>query len=233
MDDETDKEIQSDPETGLVEIIEPWKPEEPFDDPEDNIPSENGSRVDRHGILTRKQRVFCEAFVGPACYSVTKAAQYAGITRMYAQQMLKAPHISKQLATLEHEAWERTRGEFEATKERIQSELSAVAFADITDFLEPSTVVVRGSEVIRWVVRNPRDLPPHFRRAIKKIRALVTPSGDPVFEIELCDKMEALKMLSLWSGGISRNGDGPSLPSGADFSGLNIIPATKGKSNEP
>lgn len=192
-----------------------------------------GSRTDISEAMTDKQRLFAQAYVGPAKFNARLAAELAGISVDYGKQLMAKAHVVAYIATIQREAWERGLSALAVTRERVEEELASIAFADITDFLEPMVVRIGGGggtagvserEEVRWTVRNPKELPPHVRRALKKIKARVTPAGDVVFEVELHDKMDALKVLALWTGGINPN-DGQSLRGALTFTGLTIIPA--------
>jgi len=82
-----------------------------------------------------------------------------------------------------------------ATAERVRQELADIAFADIEDYYD--TVDIDG-ETIK-VLRDPRLLPAHMRRAIKSINyETIMVDKNPVqklVSIELHGKLDALRQL--------------------------------------
>ncbi len=74
------------------------------------------------------------------------------------------------------------------TTDRILNELAGIAYSDITEFF-----VERDDGRITCQI-NPKELPPHARRAIKSFKEMWTADGIS-YEVTLWDKMGAIKQL--------------------------------------
>jgi phage terminase small subunit len=103
--------------------------------------------------------------------------------RRKAQEVAVLPHVASEI--------ERYREDLRAvsmvTAERVLQEIGSIAFSDFTEFVELSEG--------RYRVRNLEDLTREQRAAIKSIRPVQTSDGSH-FEIELHDKMGALRQLA-------------------------------------
>jgi hypothetical protein len=103
--------------------------------------------------------------------------------RRKAQEVAVLPHVASEI----ERHYTDLRSANMLTAERVFQEIGSIAFSDFTDFVE----IADG----RYRVRKLEDLTREQRAAIKSIRPVQTPDG-PHFEIELHDKMGALRQLA-------------------------------------
>lgn len=193
--------------------------------------------------LTDQERAFCVALVGEARYTISAASALVGVNNKTGRAWLDRPEVQECLEELEAVRKAESGGALLVTAERVEQEVAAIAFADLTDLLDCEGVeIVDNGEASRrlvFSVRNPKMLPAHIRRAIRKFK-MVYPrnGGEPRFQCELFDKMEALKMLGVTSGLVQpRQFGGNTDPeasgarphNGVKLAGLTLIGPTKGK----
>lgn len=76
------------------------------------------------------------------------------------------------------------------TVNRIRQEETILAYSDITDFLDDTGLLCK----------NPKELPPEARRAIKSIEVVVSPEGETKYKVKLWDKGQALARMERMKG---------------------------------
>lgn len=193
--------------------------------------------------LTDQERAFCVALVGECRYTISAAAALVGVQKQTGRRWLDRPEVQELLEELEAKRKAEAGEALIVSADRVEQEVAAIAFADLTDLLDCEGVeIVDNGQVSRRLVfnvRNPKLLPAHIRRSIRKFK-MVYPrdGGEPRFQCELFDKMEALKMLGLTTGlvqprtfGSNSDADsGSARPAnGVKLVGLTLTGPTKGK----
>jgi phage terminase small subunit len=165
--------------------------------------------------LTEQQALWAIAYVTTARFSGPEAARQAGYadpttvsSRLKANPNAMA--ACKFVASMENDG-------FTVTRERVVAELSAVAFSKITDVVD-----IEGTEV---VLQTPKlkDLPEMTQRAINAVKVTTQEMKDGRLKTEvkvvMHDKIEALKLLALMTGGAL-----PAQMSQDDWTGLTLLP---------
>ena len=158
-------------------------------------------------LKNARQEKFCHCFI--VHYNGARAAREAGFAEkgagVEASRLLNNPNVLARKNYLDRMAVEALG----VTKERIQKELTAIAFANPDDVIEWGDTVMIEVEVDGNTervpfhgikIKNSADLPPEIRAAIKKVK-----QGKDGLEIELHDKQGALKMLAAQAGIVTDN----------------------------
>lgn len=151
--------------------------------------------VGRRPRLTRQQREFCHRWV--VLKNAMQAAKQAGYSDSYANkrsyQLLREPAIQEYIATLEQAVVK----EFAHSAVSVMDEFGKIAFVNATDF-------VQRDEKGHWVGKEPDQLTPEQKAAVKKITIRNTykkaKNGKRMvegqrIEYEVHDKMTALTQL--------------------------------------
>ena len=101
-------------------------------------------------------------------------------------------------------------------KEAVKQELATLASSDITG-------VMSWDEQGRVTLKDAKDVPLHTRKAIKKVKVTPTRMGNAI-EIEMHDKVSALRMLSQHHGLLTPGLEQSSRPSvlGINLHGPNV-----------
>ena len=158
-------------------------------------------------LKNARQEKFCHCFI--VHYNGARAAREAGFAEkgagVEASRLLNNPNVLARKNYLDRMAVEALG----VTKERIQKELTAIAFANPDDVMEWGDTVMIEVEVDGNTervpyhgikIKNSEDLPQEIRAAIKKVK-----QGKDGLEIEFNDKLTALKLLSAQLGMITGN----------------------------
>ena len=149
--------------------------------------------------LTDKQKAWCHAYVGPAKFNASAAAEYAGISDSSGREMRTKPAVMAYADSLMADNLAR----WGVSQERTLLELAAVAFSSMADFVE-----MDGGKLI---VRDWDEIPNHVKSAVKKIKLRRVSRGedefDEVLELELHDKLTAVKQLGEYQGLFKGQGD--------------------------
>ena len=158
-------------------------------------------------LKNQRHEKFCHCYINH--YNGARAAREAGFaeasSRVEGVRLLSNASIQARKNYLDRMAVEALG----VTKERIQKELTAIAFANPDDVIEWGDTVmieVEGDGNTERVpfhgikIKNSADLPPEIRAAIKKVK-----QGKDGLEIELHDKQGALKMLAAQAGIVTDN----------------------------
>jgi len=165
--------------------------------------------------LTGKQKAWAQAYVGPARFNASEAARLTGIAISSGVENRSKPHIMDYVEELQKDALRRHM----ISQARTLEELVAIGFSNITDIL---TVDGDG----RVTMKDLDEAPRHVTSSIKKMKLKRTnkPDGDfdEILEIELHDKMTALKMLGTFQGLFERQ-DGGDDEEKPVFTGLEIV----------
>lgn len=93
----------------------------------------------------------------------------------------------------------------EDEKEAVKQELQAIAASNITDVLQWTS---SGA----MALLNSSDIPPHVQKSIKKVRVTPNQYGNAI-EVEMHDKLSALRVLARYHGLHEPNSDSDSRPS--------------------
>lgn len=164
--------------------------------------------------LTDKQKAWAEAYVGPAKFNASAAAQMAGVDPSTGREYRTKQNV---IAYVEQLQAERLQGRV-ISQDRTLEEIFSIATSDLTD-------VFSFSDGGNLVVRDLDDLPRHVTCTIKKIKVTrrKDSGGDweDVLELELHDKVKALALLAQHQGLLS--GDPPTDQKEAPFAGIEIV----------
>ena len=90
-------------------------------------------------------------------------------------------------------------------KEAVKHELAAIAASNITD-------VLRWTESGAMALLKTDDIPVHVQKAIKKVKVTPNQHGNAI-EVEMHDKLSALRVLARHHGLMEPNADSDSRPS--------------------
>mgnify|MGYP002624282788 FL=1 len=90
-------------------------------------------------------------------------------------------------------------------KEAVKQELTAIAASNITD-------VLRWTESGAMALLKTDDIPTHVQKAIKKVKVTPNQYGNSI-EVEMHDKLSALRVLAKHHGLMEPNADSDSRPS--------------------
>ncbi len=90
-------------------------------------------------------------------------------------------------------------------KEAVKQELNAIAASNITD-------VLQWTESGGMALLRSSDIPKHVQKAIKKVRVTPNQYGNAI-EVEMHDKLSALRVLARYHGLTEPNSDSDSRPS--------------------
>lgn len=138
------------------------------------------------------EMAMAEAYIGPARYNAVEAAKIVGRNHVGASNIIKRPRVQAYIAYLRKE-W---RVRAKSTAKTVMAELEYIAHSDITDIISISP----GGGV---VVADISNLNVATRKAIKRIkltrrqdRGGVRGEYEDVLEIELHDKLPALRTLA-------------------------------------
>lgn len=130
--------------------------------------------------LTDKEYLFANYYLGEARFNATEAAKLAGYSERTARQqgsrLLTNVYIEKYIQKRSQSILE----ELGITQERILTEFTKIAFANVTDFFEGD-----------WQLKSQSDIPKGSLAAIKNLTK--TETG---VKVEMHDKLGAL--LKLW-----------------------------------
>ena len=164
-----------------------------------------------------KHERFCREYLKDLC--AKDAAIRAGYSEKAAKnqgyRLIHRPEVKERVAELIRERAERT----EVTVDRVVQELAAVAFADISDFVEVVTVSGEGkSEQQDVVIKDTRGMEPAKLKAVAGIK-----QGTRGIEIKMNDKIRALEQLGKHLGMYREKVEHEVPP---DFT-INIMPASK------
>ena len=153
-------------------------------------------------LKNEKHEKFCHCYINH--YNAARAVREAGYSEKGARQkgseLLTIVDVQSRKNYLDRQAVEALG----VTKERIQKELTAIAFANPDDVMEWGDTVMIEVEVDGNTervpyhgikIKNSADLPQEIRAAIKKVN-----QGKDGLEIELHDKHAALKTLAAQAG---------------------------------
>ena len=158
-------------------------------------------------LKNEKHEKFCHCYINH--YNAARAVREAGYSEKGARQkgseLLTIVDVQARKNYLDRMAVEALG----VTKERIQKELTAIAFANPDDVMEWGDTVMIEVEVDGNTervpyhgikIKNSEDLPQEIRAAIKKVK-----QGKDGLEIELHDKHAALKTLAAQAGMVTDN----------------------------
>ena len=158
-------------------------------------------------LKNQRHEKFCHCYINH--YNGARAAREAGFaeasSRVEGVRLLSNASIQARKNYLDRMAVEALG----VTKERIQKELTAIAFANPDDVIEWGDTVMIEVEVDGNTervpyhgikIKNSEDLPQEIRAAIKKVK-----QGKDGLEIELHDKHAALKTLAAQAGMVTDN----------------------------
>lgn len=155
--------------------------------------------------LTKRQDQFIRHYMtyGDKCAAYREAYQPSATQTLKNQQnaasvLLSNPSVKKFLAKCRKDAASAST----LSMERVNNELSKIAFSDLPDFVDNSGNLL--------TIEQFQSLTPAQRSCIKKVRQ--TPQG--MLEIELHDKIAALRLLGIALGGYTeknKGGDGQPL----------------------
>jgi len=90
-------------------------------------------------------------------------------------------------------------------KEAVKKELQAIAASNITDVLQWTATGA-------MALLNSRDIPMHVQKSIKKVKVTPNQYGNAI-EVEMHDKLSALRVLARYHGLHEPNSDSDSRPS--------------------
>lgn len=90
-------------------------------------------------------------------------------------------------------------------KEAVKQELQAIAASNITD-------VLKWSESGAMALLRTDDIPVHVQKAIKKVKVTPNQYGNSI-EVEMHDKLAALRVLAKYHGLMEANSDSDTRPS--------------------
>jgi hypothetical protein len=93
----------------------------------------------------------------------------------------------------------------EDEKEAVKQELQAIAASNITD-------VLKWTESGAMALLRTDDIPMHVQKAIKKVKVTPNQYGNSI-EVEMHDKLSALRVLAKYHGLMEANSDSDSRPS--------------------
>lgn len=128
-------------------------------------------------FLTEKEQLFADHYI--ITNNATESALKAGYSKNCAGQQgyenLKKPEIKKYLKLKSKPILE----QLNITQERVLREIAAIAFSDISDYLNCD-----------WSLKNLAEMDKSKTRALKHIDR-----NDKGFKIQLYDKLAALKIL--------------------------------------
>jgi phage terminase small subunit len=131
-------------------------------------------------LLTDKEYLFANYYLGDARFNATEAAKLAGYSERSARQIgyenLTKPYIQAYIRERSEDRLQRLG----ITQERVLAEISKIAFANVTDLFEGD-----------WELKSLGDIPKEKSAAIKSLTK--TPSG---VKVAMHDKLGAL--LKLW-----------------------------------
>lgn len=139
--------------------------------------------------LTDKQEAFCVAYVSH--FNAAKAAVSAGYAVKHvdsqAAQLLSNPKVKARVSQL----MQQFADDHEVLKHRIIKQLTAMAFSDITDFVEVTDEV--GTRFKNW-----EELPREVRSCIAEVNETVSHGENGMSRsqrLKLVDKMKAIELL--------------------------------------
>lgn len=112
------------------------------------------------------------------------AGKRCGVSRQRGYAMLEDPLIALAIGEEQEDRAERLK----ITADKVLNELAAIAFSDITDFVD----VRRG----RIRIKDLADIPPEKRHAIAELVEQRSPGGGHKISFKLHDKMRALRMVA-------------------------------------
>ena len=90
-------------------------------------------------------------------------------------------------------------------KEAVKQELQAIAASNITD-------VLKWTDTGAMALLHSNDIPAHVQKAIKKVKVTPNQYGNAI-EVEMHDKLSALRVLAKYHGLMEANSDADSRPS--------------------
>lgn len=90
-------------------------------------------------------------------------------------------------------------------KEAVKQELNAIAASNITD-------VLQWTQSGGMALLSSKDIPPHVQKSIKKVKVTPNQFGNAI-EVEMHDKLSALRVLARYHGLHEPNSDSDSRPS--------------------
>jgi len=93
----------------------------------------------------------------------------------------------------------------DSEKDAIKQELAAIGASNITD-------VLQWTESGAMALLRSSDIPPHVQKAIKKVKVTPNQYGNAI-EVEMHDKLAALRVLARHHGLMEPNADSDSRPS--------------------
>ena len=142
----------------------------------------------RSVALNKRQELFAKEYL--IDLNATQSAIRAGYSEKTAysmgQRLLKHVEVQECIQKAMRKREKRT----EVTQDRVLEELAAIAFADINDYVQISTVTIDDREIDSVELVNTGALPKAKRAAIAGIK-----QGANGIELKLYDKEKALEML--------------------------------------
>lgn len=138
-------------------------------------------------MITEKQKAFVEKYLVDlnatrAYKEIYRSVKNDNVAAVNASKLLRNPNVIAYLSERQKELQKRT----EVTQEKIIHELAAIAFADVTDYVQ-----ITEHEGMPMVELTPtKDIPIRKRAAIASIK-----QGNNGIEIKLHNKLDALDKL--------------------------------------
>lgn len=172
--------------------------------------------------ITDKQKAWARAYVGPSRFNASAAARLVGIKEGTGRDYRANSGVMDYVEHLQQDALRRHM----LSQARTLEELIAMGFSNITDII----TVEEGKVVMKDLEGCPRFV----TAAIKKMKLRRSNRGDgdfdDILEIELHDKMSALRMLGQHQGLFEKGASGDEEEH--VFTGLEIVAPTEGPKDE-
>lgn len=151
-------------------------------------------------VLTEREQMFCEEYLGDSNRNATQAAIKAGYSKKTARNIanhnLSKVHIQKYL---EYKTMPILK-KHGITQERVLEELAKIAFVDVTDYVNDD-----------YSMKPKNELEPKQRSALSQIKVRQEDKGDKgketTVEFKTWSKDKALMTLAEMTGLIDRKGD--------------------------